>query len=220
MAYAKLTLIGLYNHNPHLFNGLTFPEGIDGDTAIANLLLKYGECGCIYTSSEFMQSAIEYWGKAVAPTLDRIAQTLSEEYNPLHNYDRSELSTDNSERNRTTSTDGTTTNSETTNSGNSSTGETENTVSAFNASTYQPDSKQTSNVTGTGNVQSNSAGTVDTNFTEDETGKNTRTSRIFGNIGVTTSAKLLSEEVDTRREYNFYDIFAVMFREEFLLYLF
>ena len=119
----RLTLIGIYNYDPSVFDALTFPAGINRSTALNAILLRGGEMGCIYSNPDFLKFAITNWSAKNAEPLKRIYAALTEEYNPLHNYDRYEDYTDN--RNVSSS-------------GSNSTSS-EDKVSADNSSTYQPD---------------------------------------------------------------------------------
>ena len=94
----RITLIGMYNYLPSLFDGLTLPEGYDKQDFIDSLLLEHGEKCVLYTNPDFMASAIGVWGRKWAGNLERIYMALTEEYNPLHNFDRYEEVTDNEGR--------------------------------------------------------------------------------------------------------------------------
>ena len=119
----KLTTIGLYNFNDDLFGALTLPEEYDKDIFIETFLTEHGERGALYLSYDYMRYAIGAWGRKWFGSLQKIAAAMSAEYNPLHNYDRSENYTD-TENIDTAYANGT-----------------ENKVSAYNSSTYQPDRK-------------------------------------------------------------------------------
>ena len=97
----RLTLIGLYNYNGALFDALTFPEGINKETFVESLLLRYGECPVLYANGLFMAYAIGAWGRKWYDSFARIYNTLSDNYNPLYNYDRYEESTDEENRSGT-----------------------------------------------------------------------------------------------------------------------
>lgn len=81
-----------------------------------------------------------------------------------------------------------------------STGREENKVSAYNTSTYSPSGETTNNGTATSSSD----------------GSTTHTAHIHGNIGVTTSAQMLSGELDVR-EYDIYKRIAQLFEKEFLV---
>ena len=204
----RLTLIGLYKYNPAVFSNLTLPAAIDEETFIDSLLLEYGECPLIYPDYDFMKLAIGAWCRKWYANFERIATALSASYNPIHNYDKTETWTENetNENSRELSNSTDTTYSE------DSTGE--NVVSAYNESTYQPDNKNINDVDSTTNI--------DTSIEESENKEreNTRTGRVYGNIGVTESSAMVKNELDLRTNNNLYHILSEMFYREFCLYVF
>ena len=204
----RLTLIGLYKYNPAVFANLTLPAAIDEEIFIDSLLLEYGECPLIYPDYDFMKLAIGAWCRKWYANFEKIATALSASYNPIHNYDKTETWTENetNENSRELSNSTDTTYSE------DSTGE--NVVSAYNESTYQPDNKNINDVDGTTNI--------DTSIEESENKEreNTRTGRVYGNIGVTESSAMVKNELDLRTNNNLYHILSEMFYREFCLYVF
>ena len=204
----RLTLIGLYKYNPAVFSNLTLPAAIDEETFIDSLLLEYGECPLIYPDYDFMKLAIGAWCRKWYSNIERIATALNSEYNPIHNYDKTETWTENetNENNR-----GLTNNTDTTYSEDSTN---ENVVSAYNESTYQPDNKDIGDTESTTNIETK----VEEN--ENKERQNTRTGRVYGNIGVTESSAMVKNELDLRTNNNLYHILSEMFYREFCLYVF
>lgn len=161
----RLTLIGLSNYNPNLFDGLTLPEGYDKDTFINSLLLEHGEKCVLYSNPDFMGNAITLWGRKWELELKRIYEALIAEYDPISNYDRYEEITDSDGRKYTSEVNAghkaidkpdysdTQTNDNTDKTTNdykivTDTNEdatTEHKVSADNSGSYQPDWKETTN---------------------------------------------------------------------------
>jgi len=204
----RLTLIGLYKYNPAVFSNLTLPAAIDEEIFIDTLLLEYGECPLIYPDYDFMKLAIGAWCRKWYSNIERIATALNSEYNPIHNYDKTETWTENetNENNR-----GLTNNTDTTYSEDSTN---ENVVSAYNESTYQPDNKDIGDTESTTNIETK----VEEN--ENKERQNTRTGRVYGNIGVTESSAMVKNELDLRTNNNLYHILSEMFYREFCLYVF
>ena len=201
----RLTLIGLYeNYSDSLFANLSFPVGIDAETFIDTLLLRYGECPLIYPDFDFMVLAIGAWSRKWHDNFARIFSAFNEEYNPLHNYDRTEEWTEKEIEDKNLNRD---TETEENRSGN-----TESKVSAFNETTYSPSDYSEDSAT------NNSEGNEKIN--EDNTRDTVRKGRIYGNIGVTQSIDMLRNEVEYRSANNAYDIFAEMFYKEFCMYVF
>ena len=91
---ATLSLIGLYNYDNTLFDGLTLPAGIDKDICINEILRRCGEFELIYSDLDFNKSMIAQFGNKHNRTFTKWIEGLAEEFNPLHNYDRHEIYTD------------------------------------------------------------------------------------------------------------------------------
>ena len=221
----RLTLIGIYNYDSTLFDGLTLPDGYDKETFINSLLLEHGEKCILYSNPDFMKSAINAWGRKWSSELARIYAALTAEYNPIHNYDRNEEYTDNEGRKLTSST----------NAGHKATDSpefdvtresnvdtvTENQISADNSSSYQPESKTIVNggkdTTTTKGKTQDLAETSNSKTEDAETRNFSHKAHLYGNIGITTSVQMWSEEVRARMHYNLYDAAARLFANELLI---
>lgn len=272
----RLTFIGLYNYDSTLFNTLTLPAGIDKMTAVITFLRTYGECPVLYSDPNFIKTMLTYWSVQNQEPIARIYRALSEEYNPLHNFDRHEEYTDTEDTDRTlnmTGTDstaytGTNTITQTGTDTLSQTGTntvkddsertidedtntdttTENTVSAYNSSTYQPDTNQTVDGSITHDMtdvldatqlltrnltdqQTKNLTDLETRNLSDTETKNLQdqetterelnhTGHLYGNIGVTKSQEMAIDEVELRMKYNIYGVIADMLHRDFCLYLY
>lgn len=225
----RLTLIGLYNYEQtfdrDLFSGLELPEHYDKPTFINVLLLEHGEKCVMYSDPAFFKSAINIWSKKWALELSRIYDALIAEYNPIYNYDRYEDWTETDKPDititRTHDNTDTTTNRYDIVTEQNVDSTSENTISADNASDYQPDNKNTSNA---GKTTSSNDGTITDahsgTITDVEKGVRsdvTHKGHIQGNIGVTTSAQMVSEVVRQRIEINLYGVATKLFANELLL---
>lgn len=224
----RLTLIGLYNYDHSVFMNLTLPATVDEEIFIDSLMMEYGECPLIYPDFDFMKLAIGAWSRKWYANIERIAAAITSEYNPLHNYDRTETWTENEEGNKDF-TRGITDGESTTINENQTIDETENSddenlVSAYNESEYQPSTKTTFETEK--NTENDKTTSVRNDRSTDETyeetngRQNTKSGRMFGNIGVTTSTEMLQQELDLRRTENLYHIIAELFYKEFCLYVF
>ena len=91
---ATLTVLGLYNYDDAIFDGMQLPEGVDADNVVSNLLMELAELEVIYPSWITMQRAISDWSKARVKSWARMLQALNAEYDPIENYDRREEWTD------------------------------------------------------------------------------------------------------------------------------
>lgn len=117
----KLTIIGWYNYNPDIFNSISVPDGLDKETVINTILLEKGEFTCLYTNPAFLKSAIGYWSDANQMAFKHLAKVIEAEYDPISNYDRTEIE-------------------EIESAGGS---EQEDKVSAFNSDDYKPSAQNT-----------------------------------------------------------------------------
>ena len=221
----RLTLIGLYNYDSHLFDNLVLPDGYDLDTFLDSLMLEHGEKCVLYSNPDFMKNAIGAWGRKWALELERIHDALVAEYDPLYNYDRYEEITDNEGRKSESKTNAghkatdspnfTVVNEANTNA------TTETQVSAFNSSNYEPQSKMIENggkktATTNGKTQDLSE-TSNSSTTDSETHNLTHKAHMFGNIGVTTSTDMVTAIVRQRFQYNLYSTAARLFANELLI---
>lgn len=121
--------------------------------------------------------------------------------------------------------------STTTNHSGSDTNETQ--VSAYNESNYTNRDKETqtynSSVTNTGSGEDRKTQTHNTTITSAGSGSDTAKTdygmirnesenvHIHGNIGITTSQTMVSEEIKLRTRYDLYKVIADMFEHEFLI---
>lgn len=221
----RLTLIGLYNYDSTLFDGLTLPADYDKQTFIDSLLLEHGEKCVLYADPAFMKFSIGAWGRKWSLELERIAQALKAEYDPIYNYDRFEEYIDSEGRKYTSQV----------NAGHKATDKpnyntvrdtndgatVEHTISADNSSSYSPDWKETQNG---GKTTETTSGTMQdlaetsNSKTKDEETKNlTHKAHLYGNVGVTTSAQMVTEVVQQRFRYNLYGTAARLFANELLI---
>lgn len=197
----KLTTIGLYNYYPSLFDELTFPEGIDRETAINSILARAGEFEVLYSDPEFFKFLIGVWSKKHAWTFARYVQLYETEYNPLDNYDRHEEYEDVITNKNTNVARG--------NTNTSGSRYDERKVSAFDSSVYEPNNKdeETSSTNSNTSGVSNSAG--EENIKHD--------AHLYGNIGVTSSMELFEAQTALLNKHTMYDEIAGLFIDEFCI---
>ena len=191
MSTMKMTLIGAYNYNPTLFDNVNFPEGIDKDLAVNEILTRAGEFELIYSDLDFLKFQITKWASKHYRTFDKWINALNIEFDPLYNYDRYEEITDKTENSGSVSS----------NAGATTTGK----VSAYDSSSYQPkDETSTSSESGeTSGSESNYS----------------HKAHLYGNIGVTTSSELLESYLQVER-FNIYEQMADIFVDEFCLLIY
>lgn len=267
MSTSKITMIGLETalayRNESLFDLMNLPNGIDKDVVECNILMEGGEFEVLYADPNFMRQMIGIWAQKHYRTFDKWIKALNIEYSPLENYDRMEEWTDTGSETSNRKNNGTLTDTSNGNvhveasdhdnehissssnmEGNTSTnteGETENTVSAFDSSTYQPENKsentnkensETSEHSTDSNDRTfshnNSTDTSTTNTTNGNTTNNEdylqnttglHKGRTHGNIGVTTSQQMLQSELDIAR-FNIVQQITDLFLQEFCIMIY
>lgn len=192
MASATMTLMGLYNYDTSLFDFLTLPENIDKDTLVDNILLRSGDFEVLYPDFDFLKFSIGAWARKWQPTFERWITALQIEYNPLENYDRKEDWTDTRNGSTSGETSGTTNTTST------------NKVSAYDATDFS--NKDQNEIYGSDS--SSSSGESHEGAKHD--------GRIHGNIGVTTSQQMLTQELDIGY-WNIYEKITDLFLTEFVL---
>lgn len=134
MSSSKLTMIGMYNYDETLFDGITLPTGINKDVLIPEILRQCDEFEILYPNLDFLKAMIGNWSQKHYRTFEKWVAGLAEEFNPLHNYDRHEEYIDTS--NSLTHT--------------SSSSSDERKVSAYDASSMQPREGESGTSTGSG----------------------------------------------------------------------
>lgn len=220
---ATLSILGLYQYSPDVFDLLKLPDGVSLDSVRDNILMELAELELLYPSGTFMKTAIGIWSSKQLPVWEKLYATTKLEYNPIHNYDRTEEwaeeETGNRNGSRTQSQESSGESSGTVK--NSGVDTVKSDVSAFNETSYTPKELQTTTL-GTENTSSGTAKqTTDiTDDTEENSSRNnTRTGRTFGNIGVTTTQQMIEAERNVVK-FNIVDYIVEDFKRRFCLLIY
>ena len=193
-------LATIYNFDPSIFDGVEFPSNISVQDFVDSLLMQCGEMPVLYSSPPLLKSLIRVWSNVSQYTWNRLAATLTAEYNPIENYDRMEEWQDSSINN-----------SRYTNStNNTSNGSTKEQVYGYN-NLNTPADNSASTSASTSSDTSDSAGNT--------TSTGSRTGRTHGNIGVTTTQEMLESERRVAM-FNFYDAVILDFKKRFLIWVY
>lgn len=193
MLQPRMTLYGMYQYDPTLFDGVTLPEGMDKTLMVNQIIRQSGDLFPYYQVPPQVKTAITEWFTRRKDNFAKLWQGFTAEYNPIENYDRQEDSTETPNITHTLSNSGQ----------DASTNEAD--VQGYNGTDYVPNSR------------TQSSGTSSTNGTDTESGTRTYTSRIHGNIGVTTSAQMLEGELALRRSLDIYALIAAEFETDNLI---
>lgn len=258
---AKISLMGLSNWNDGLFDLLVIPEGLDKDTFTDNLVTETAELEVLYPNYEVMRTLIGVWSHKMLPVWQHLYDTTMYDYDPIQNYNRTEVETINGEGNRVHSgTDRTTTGGTdtattggtdtTTNGGQDShnqtttnTGDNRHSIAGFDSVPTAnsdglvlndtDDAHSTEIINGsetygkTETVQHGKTETIQHGKTEQmvhgeqiaDTTESTRENHTSGNIGVTTTQKMIREEREIA-EFNIYDRMIKDFMDRFCIMVF
>lgn len=82
-----LSIMGLYEYDNTLFQGLQVPEGVDQEAVINEILLQCAELEIVYPNIDIMKLAITTWSIANQYTWQKLYDTMVVEYNPIWNVD-------------------------------------------------------------------------------------------------------------------------------------
>lgn len=193
-------LATIYNFDNSIFEGVEFPSNISVQDFIDSLLMQCGEMPVLYSSPPLLKSLIRVWSNVSQYTWNRLAATLTAEYNPIENYDRMEewadSSINNSSYNNTMN--------------NTSSGSTKEQVYGYNDLKTPADNSASTSA-------STSADTSDSTGNSTSTGS--RKGRAHGNIGVTTTQEMLESERRVAM-FNFYDAVIRDFQKRFLIWVY
>ena len=193
MLQPRMTLYGMYQYDPTLFDGVVLPDGMDKTLMVNQIIRQSGDLFPYYQVPPEVKSAITEWFTRRKNNFAKLWQGFTAEYNPIENYDRQEDSTETPNITHTLSNSGQ----------DASTNEAD--VQGYNGTDYVPNSR------------TKSSGTSSTNGTDTESGTRTYTSRIHGNIGVTTSAQMLEGELALRKSMDIYALIAAEFETDNLI---
>lgn len=191
-----LSIMGMYDYDPSIFDGLDIPSYTDSDNnvhiidksaVINNICLKCAELEIIYPAFDTMKLAIGVWSTANQETWYKLIETQFIKYNPIWNVDAHELETYGRGYTDELSFNSTDTGA----------------VQGFNSSTWADSNKVT-------------YGGKDTHSGREDSGtEKTRQ----GNIGVTTTTKMLAEQREIA-DFNIIDYITESFKKRFCVMIY
>ena len=204
----KVSLMALYDYDPDLFEDLHLPEGADKDEIVNALILDTMDMDVLYTDPDFLKRAIDIWSTKKMEEWQLLYDALQMEYDPIHAFsDNVDIK---KETDLTDTKNWADDHTETRDL--SGTTEMEGKTSAFDSSTYQPQSKQEGSGTDTGTIRN--AGT-DTG-TLRKAGYVREYGRRYGNIGNLTPTQILKEYIEYHNSVCFADIVVNDFINRFI----
>ena len=93
---ATLSIMGLYNNDPTVFDMMVFPDGFTADQkqiTKENILIECAEFEFLYPAPEVAKTIIGIWSRKELPYWNRVYAASQAEYNPIENYRRNETET-------------------------------------------------------------------------------------------------------------------------------
>lgn len=87
----EMSIIGLYNYRPDIFNELSVPSTIDKELLIDNIVLECGELEVLYSNPDFLKEAIGKWSSIRLHTWNKMSIVMYEDYDPFINIKRDEV---------------------------------------------------------------------------------------------------------------------------------
>lgn len=242
---AALSIVGLYEWDDRILDGIQLPAGVDPDEVKQNILMECAELTVLYPDWDFMYKAINWWSRKELPTWEHVYEMTQLQYNPIENYDRYENEAEqenasethqrasqkarSNDRESVLNAAGTSQSEAlSTNLGQSGT---ENSVAGFNSNDLATQSGSATKTTATDKNKAGSyaqntqkvtdAGTDNETQNEinngDQLRDRTRSSRIHGNIGVTTVAQMMEGELETYPKINIVSYIVQAFKERFCI---
>lgn len=196
---AWISILGMYKYNPEVFAGFRTPANVNRETVINDILFECAELELIYSNWETMKAAIKNWTDKEFTIWEELQKTREYEYNPIWNKDGTIKETIN--RDGSGSRTGNYTGS----------GESENihSVKGFNSDTWSEADKD--------NATAENTNTENITTTENEDQTLERIEQ--GNIGVTTTQKMIQEQRDVV-VFNTIEYIKESFKKRFCLLIY
>lgn len=226
--FATGSTVDLMKWDATLFDNLHVPDGIAGADVVDCILQLYGKQTLHHPDPAYMKHYIGRWSARKLPNWQKLYNTTILEYNPIHNYDRTENITDTTVRDRSEERSGETRGTDRLNSTDTGVSTvkgdktTEQKVSAENTSSYQPDMQnveddtQTTTTSATSTDNGERSEKNSSNVTGNDTETYTHVNKTQGNIGVTTTQQMIAAERECVR-YNVIEEIAADYRDMFCL---
>lgn len=219
---AHLSLLGLYNWDPTIFDLMQLPAGIQKQTLVENLLAETAELEILYADPDFMKAMIGMWSAKQLDVWTKLYNTTVFDYNPIENYNRMETGTETGSGSTTHS--GTDTRAHDITTGGQDTqtaaGTTTHRVAGFDApaGTYvdQAQDETSGNTTTRYGRTEGHDESVTHGEKIDSQNHGGHTLHAHGNIGVMSTQQMIEQEREVDL-FNIYDIIIADFRNRFCL---
>lgn len=208
--FSFASICQLYSYD-EVFKDIDINEQLDKDTLINSIMDVCGMNEPIYPEIEILQIKVQYFFKKHKEQFDKLVYLYSlkydKDYNPIWNKDGTKTHIETTERIKDNTVDNLH------NSLISDAGEDINQVSAYDSNGFSNDSKTTNtnkrNESGNNNTKENEKENIKLSIEDIEK----------GNIGVTTTADMINQEIDLQSKFNVYEVIARMFFDELCLHV-
>lgn len=84
---ALLSIIGVYNYYPQLFDDFQLPAELNKQTLVDNLCMELGELNLLINEPQILRIAIGRWSASRVKVWQHLYETTQYEYNPIWNKD-------------------------------------------------------------------------------------------------------------------------------------
>lgn len=193
-------------------NNIIVPSPLSSDLARSAIVIKCGLLTPVFGEPDVFAEVVKTWNASMGFAYDHLIKIYESDYDPVENYDRIEEWSDSGNRTRTKANSG----NEKHSGADTETGTRENTISAENSNSYQPDNRsEDETITAYGQVIQRTD-----NGTETEENNAIRSGRTHGNIGVTTSAQMILGETDMLNRFDPYKWIAERFERDNMLMIY
>lgn len=216
----RLSVLGMYHWDSGLFSEMVYPAEFTAEqkqTVVGNILAECAELEILFPDWGILRTMIGLWSKLEVPVWERIYKASLKEYNPIENYNRTEIETIDNDRSethsgtdkRSVSSSGSSTHSGTDTNTNSNTAYDANTMYAHDKSEFSYGHS----------ISDSGSGSDDLTHGEKIVNDDyiTRENHTTGNIGVTTSQQMLEQEIEVAAKLNVMKIIVESFKERFCL---
>ena len=207
---AKISVMGLFQWNNDLFGLMVIPEGLDKDIVVSNLLAETAELEVIYPNYEVMRTLIGTWSYKELPIWEHLYKTTKYDYDPIQNYNRTEIETIEGEGDRTHSGTDIRTRQDITDS------TSKEAIAGFDSVPSGDSDGLVDQSRNKYDNQFDSSDSLEHGEKINDKTNSRRENHTSGNIGVTTTQKMIREEREIA-EFNIYDRIITDFKARFCI---
>lgn len=208
-----VSIVAIHNFDDTIFDDMSIPDGMNGETLKNMILFELGELSVYYSDPEFLKLYIKNWSESRISVWQHLWDLAVEEYDPLDNYNRTDTIT--TQHGHKLVIDRAATNSRSDSGSNSNSDTNNEYVYGYNSSTRAPSKDNL--LSGSGQFSQTGTSNETRQDVHTNMGTDTETRHGKGNIGVTTYGKMISEELELRPKLDIYKFIVTEFKEQFCI---